>query len=262
MAPQAIARGDGDPLLGLAVGTRFGVVGLRATGAHAAVYDAWDAANADACVLKIVRGERHALGRVHDLFLREASLMRAAPVAPRERGSDLHEPEPSFAWLAMDSARGERITESEGPIEALARASVRAVGELHAANVFHGDLKPDHLLFAEGRVTILDFGCAAFAGHAEDAPRETTPAYAAPEREVSGPSAASDIYSLGCVLFELSTGRRPFARLSGAELARAHEKQSVSCDAGPPALRSAIAAALQKGAVERPTAAELLALVA
>jgi serine/threonine protein kinase len=262
VAPQAIARGDGDPMLGLAAGARFGVVGLRSTGAHSAIYDAWDAADAEPCLLKVVRCERHALGYVHDLFRREARLMRAAPVAARLRGEGASEGEPSFAFLAMDDVRGQPITESRASIAERAKAATCAVAALHAAGVFHGDLKPAHLVFADARVTLLDFGAGAFADRPGEATRQTTPAYAAPEREISGPSAASDVYSLGCVLFEMAVGERPFAGLSGAALADAHANQPVSCDRLPRELGPAVSAALRKRAAERPSAAELLVMVA
>lgn len=259
MAPQAIARGDGDPMLGLEAGTRFGIVGLRAAGSQGAVYDAWDATHANACVLKIVRCERHALGLVHDLFVREAELMRSAPPAVKPRATGGHEREPCFAFLAMDAAPGEAITRSGA--DDRAAAAVRAVAELHAAGVVHGDLKPAHMLFAAGRVTLIDFGSGARVGHPEAAARAATPAYAAPEREIAGPTPAADVYSLGCVLFEISTGARPFAGLSGRALAAAHETEPVSCDSVPPERSQAIRSALAKHAADRPSAAELLAMV-
>jgi serine/threonine-protein kinase len=262
VAPQAIARGDGDPMLGLAAGARFGVLGLRRAGAHGAVYDAWDAAQKEACVLKVARCERHALGHVHDLFLREARLMRSASMAPSEREVGVNELDPIFAYLAMDDVRGRPITEHRAPLVERVKAALSALAELHGSGVFHGDLKPAHLLFDEGRVTLLDFGSAAFADKTREATRQMTPAYAAPERELTGPSAASDVYSLGCVLFEMAVGARPFASLSGAALADAHANQPVSCDRLPPELGPAISAALRERAVERPSAAELLAVVA
>lgn len=248
-------------MLGLAAGKRFGVVGLRGAGAHAAVYDAWDATRAEACVLKIVRSERHALGHVHDLLLREERLMSAASVAPKPRGVGKHDPEPTFAFLAMDEAPGLPITAATAPVALRSRGAIESVADLHRAGLFHGDLKPAHLLFAEGRVELLDFGAAAFANDVAQASRQTTPAYAAPEREVSGPSAASDVYSLGCVLFELASGKRPFADLSGAALVNARANQPVSCDCVSPALRAVVRAALEKHAGGRPSAAELLAAV-
>jgi tetratricopeptide (TPR) repeat protein/TolB-like protein len=108
-----------------------------------------------------------------------------------------------------------------------------AVGFAHARNVIHRDLKPSNVMVtSEGVVKLLDFGIARIVDR--DSPdgaltttfggRAMTPEYASPE-QVRGERASvrSDIYSLGVVLYELLTGRRPY-RLktrSPEELARA-----------------------------------------
>ena len=123
------------------------------------------------------------------------------------------------------------------PIDAYARARqlalreriglivqvARAVAHAHARLVVHRDLKPSNILVDErGQAHLLDFGIAKlidpqFAGHSPDAPltqapaRALTPDYASPE-QIRGEAigTASDIYSLGVVLFELLVGERPY----------------------------------------------------
>lgn len=112
---------------------------------------------------------------------------------------------------------------------AIARDIAEAMCEAHDAGLTHGDLKPSNLMLEPcGNVRILDFGLAvshdaqATVSMANADPQGTI-AYMAPERLRGGPlTALSDIYALGAVLFELLTGARPFAHLSGLALAAAH----------------------------------------
>ena len=105
-----------------------------------------------------------------------------------------------------------------------------AVQHAHQKLVIHRDIKPSNILVAsDGRVHLLDFGIAeliAPAGRAPDAshhePRALTPEYASPEQVRGEPlTTATDVYSLGVLLYVLVTGRHPYAlgRASLAELA-------------------------------------------
>ena len=132
-------------------------------------------------------------------------------------------------YLAMEWVEGEPLTawcdaRQLGVPERLQlfQQVLEAVAYAHARLVLHRDLKPAHLLVTpQGQVKLLDFGIAKLLD--DDTPadateltraagRVMTAAYAAPEQVRGEPlTTAADLYALGVVLFELLTGRRPYA---------------------------------------------------
>ena len=104
----------------------------------------------------------------------------------------------------------------------------RAVAYAHGQLVVHRDLKPSNVLVtADGQAHLLDFGIAKLLreaapgdlGLTQEQGRVLTPHYASPEQIQGGPmTVASDVYSLGVLLYELLTGRLPFHATSPAAL--------------------------------------------
>ncbi|HET6357349.1 serine/threonine-protein kinase [Streptomyces sp.] len=136
----------------------------------------------------------------------------------------------------------------------------------HLQGVIHRDIKPGNIMLTTDRIVkITDFGIARFADDAAHTPTATgkilgTGSYLAPERAVGRPAVpASDVYALGCVVYELLTGRPPFL----GENTPAVVQQHVSAAPVPPdhlrpeiprSLAAHLLLLLAKDPAQRPTA--------
>jgi serine/threonine-protein kinase len=123
------------------------------------------------------------------------------------------------------------------------------VGYAHRAGLVHCDIKPHNMLITpDKRLKVTDFGIARALASIQ--PEERTeivwgsPQYFAPEQAAGGPpSPASDVYSLGVILYELLTGRLPFIADSSTDLARMHRDEPPP---PPRSLNPAISPALEQ----------------
>ncbi|MFO0900353.1 MAG: serine/threonine-protein kinase [Pirellulales bacterium] len=151
----------------------------------------------------------------------------------------------------------------------LARQAAQALQALHAANWLHMDLKPANLhVSPRGHLTLLDLGFArrTTAERSVDDAILGTPAYLAPEALAPALpiDARSDLYSLGVVLFELLTHRRPFEGDSVAEVLERHRRAPppdprAIAPAAPRALAELVRSLLAKEPLRRPQSAAELA---
>jgi eukaryotic-like serine/threonine-protein kinase len=186
--------------------------------------------------------------------------------------------EGSLAWLAMEALPGGDLQPFAAPAAAArvpagrvlgwAHQLALALGHAHRHGVVHRDLKPGNVLLdAEGHVKLADFGLArsAAAVHTGTGVVPGTPVYMAPELLAGNvPGAASDLYALGVLLFELLTGQRPHAAQSLGELLRQVAQQPapelLALRPGlPPALGDLLRSLLAKQPRERPASAAAVA---
>ncbi|HEX8945651.1 MAG TPA: protein kinase [Gemmatimonadaceae bacterium] len=185
-----------------------------------------------------------------------------------------------------------RLTRGAMPIGdavSVLRDVARALAYAHEHGVVHRDIKPDNVLMSGGSAAVTDFGiakalaAATRGGRPESAsPKDLsesaltvmgtsigTPAYMAPEQAAADPTTdhRADIYSFGCLAYELLAGRPPFAAMSPHKLLAAHmgeRPQSISelRPDTPPLLADLVMRCLEKDPDARPqSAAEVARLL-
>jgi hypothetical protein len=167
--------------------------------------------------------------------------------------------------LAQLIAREAPLPESR--LAALGAGIARGLASAHAAGVVHRDLKPANILVAGGHTPkIADFGMAratSLAGVDRSAFTVLgTPDYMAPEcLDPLAVDARSDLYALGCILFEMATGRPPFAGATAFGVIDAHRRAAIPAlpDSFSAPLRALVACLLAKAPGDRPQAAAQVA---
>lgn len=146
---------------------------------------------------------------------------------------------------------------------------LNGLSHLHQQGIVHGDLKPENIFLtysksqANPTLKIGDFGSAKFKGTLTRSRREIgSPTYAAPERFEGDASYASDLYSVGVILYELLLGNRPFSGTPD-ELSWAHQNQPIPLPSTlTPAAQQLLTTALHKQPNQRfPSADAMLSAV-
>ncbi|HKR26891.1 MAG TPA: serine/threonine-protein kinase, partial [Acidobacteriaceae bacterium] len=259
---------------------RYQIETLITVGGMGEVYRARDASG-NSVALKILRRHLVLSPQAVDRFQTEAraasSLQHPNIVAVCEFGDS-----PAGLFIAMEWVDGRTLREvlGDGQVDAAQAMdwggqAARALAAAHAAGILHRDIKPENIMLRnDGVLKVLDFGLARPPGpvrlDADSAGASGTISgtlsgtllYMSPELLRGEPaSSASDVFSLGALLYELMAGRHPFAGDTPLDVFEAIECRVVAAPSAvragvPPEIDALILSMLDRDPAKRPTASE------
>jgi outer membrane protein assembly factor BamB len=207
-------------------------------------------------------------------FRREVSAARAVTGAFTAPVVDA-DPEADQPWLATAYLPGISLDDAvtgfgpwpAPPVYLLGAGLAEALVSIHRAGVVHRDMKPSNILLTRDGPRVIDFGIARAAEAAtitQTGMAVGSPSYMAPEQASGGETGPpGDVFALGAVLTYAATGKAPFGGGSIPQLVYriVHEQPNLE-GITDPALRSLVAACLDKDPSRRPTAVQLLDRIA
>ena len=268
--------------LGTSLEDRYTIERELAGGGLARVFVAHEKALDRRVVIKVLSPEL-AAGLSAKRFEREIRLAAAlqqaniVPVLAAGQAGDL--PLYMMPFVEGLSLRARLERDDRVPLDqtiGILRDVARALAYAHERGVVHRDIKPDNVLLSGDAAVVTDFGIAkaisaASAGSSEQMPNVSTvtqpgtavgtPAYMAPEQMSGDPSVdhRADLYSFGCLAYELLAGQPPFRgsmqALFAAHLSESPVRVSERYPECPPALASLVMRCLEKDPATRPQSA-------
>ena len=255
------------------LGGRYEVGDLIARGGMAEVHHGYDTRLGRAVAIKILRSDHvrdtHFLSRFRREAQSVAGLNHRNIVAVYDSGEDFlletggaQVPVP---WIVMEYVEGFTLREiltSNGPLPAqeatrITESILDALAYSHEMGMVHRDIKPANVMVSrDGSVKVMDFGIARAVADTQATMTQTssvmgTAQYISPEQAEGLPvDSRSDLYSTGCLLFELMTGRTPFigepVSLTYQHVSKPPPAPSQFNEAVPEALDAVVAQALVK----------------
>lgn len=250
---------------------RYKLIEQIGAGGMAVLYKAEDLELGRTVAVKVLRpslvGDPEFLVRFKREARAAANLSHPNIVTVHDVGQD----GPNTHYIVMEYVPGQNLKQmirAQGAFEVdTALATVievcKGVGYAHRAGLIHCDLKPQNILVTpDNRIKVTDFGIARAFSAAQADSQEIeevvwgSPHYFAPEQAAGEPpTPASDVYSIGVIMFELLTGELPFSGDNYEELAIAHLKQEPpSILAYNPALPQELDRIIQKVLAKEPAA--------
>lgn len=226
------------------IGGRYALIDVLGTGGMATVWRAVDQVLGREVAVKLLSPQLAADRTFRARFEREAKHVAALShpqlVTVFDCGIDGDTP-----FIVMELVAGRtlrQVLDEHGALPpddavAIAAAVCEALEAAHGSGLIHRDIKPANIVLSAAGIKVLDFGIARLDGTAGGTRTQAvlgTAAYMAPEVAAGGPAGPrSDLYALGCVLFEMLTGTPPFTADADVALAYRH----VHDDPGPPSAR-------------------------
>jgi len=250
-----------------ALGDSYAIERELGEGGMATVYLAEDLKHRRKVAVKVLKPElAAAVG--HERFLREITTtanLRHPHILPLYDSGEAD----GFLYYVMPYVEGESLQarlarEKQLPLDdalQIAREVADALSYAHAHDVIHRDIKPDNIMLESGHAVVADFGIArALDAAGGEALTQTgiavgTPVYMSPEQASGGSDVdgRSDLYALGCVLYEMLGGQPPFTGSTAESLVHQH----VMVEAPPitnlrPAVPAPVVAALARALAKAP----------
>jgi serine/threonine protein kinase/tetratricopeptide (TPR) repeat protein len=274
-----------DPLVGRTFDDKYRLDARLGEGGMGTVYRATHLLIERPVAVKVLNPRMVTDEAARERFRREARAAGRLQHSNAVAVTDFGETRDGLVYIVMELLEGRPMREvmaRESPLDparavSLMLQAAAAVAAAHDAGVIHRDLKPGNIFVVQRPnaphiVKVLDFGIAklgsdAAEGGPEGNPVNTltgtgvmigTPRYMSPEQCDGAPlTPASDVYSLGVILYEMLTGQTPFSGATPLALALKHSSEPPRAPrelvpAIPPALEDTVLRALAKSPLERP----------
>jgi len=259
-----------DPSLVEELADRYRIGDSVGEGGMATVYEAEDLRHNRRVAIKVLRPELAAVVG-SERFLKEievtANLHHPHILGLIDSGTVGGQLYYVMPFMAGESLRARLERERQLPVEDAVRIAgevAAALGYAHRQGVVHRDIKPENILLQDGHAMVADFGIALAVSEAAG-PRLTatglsmgTPHYMSPEQAAgdSRVDGRTDTYALGCVLYEMLTGKPPFAgrtaqAVLSAAITTAPEPVQETRETVPDHIAAAVRTALAKIPADR-----------